>query len=67
MPTVHINLVKSIAALTKRIGKTSDPDLVASEMMRLITEDMSDNPDLWPGSMESKMAEANMLISEHFS
>ena len=67
MPTVHDNLIKEFASLMKRIGKKSSPDLIASEMLRIIFDDIKDNPDLWPKDVESQMTCANMLISNHFS
>jgi len=67
MPTIHDDLIKEIAALTKRVGKTSNPEFVATEMLRLINADIEEHPDLWPKSLEGQMAEANVLISEHFS
>ena len=67
MPTVHDNLIKELASLMKMIGKKSDPDLIASEMLRLVFDDIKDNPDLWPKDVESQMTCANMLISNHFS
>lgn len=63
----HDGLIKRIAALMKQIGEKSSADLTASEMLRIIFDDIKNNPDLWPEDIEGQMAEANMLISEHFS
>jgi len=67
MPTIHDDLIKEMAALIKRVTKKADLKLVAAEMLRLVNDDIVEHPDLWPKDLETQMAEANVLISEHFS
>lgn len=67
MPTIHGDLIKDFAALVKRVGSQSSPELVSTEMLRLVNQDIADHPDLWPNDLEGQMAEASVLISEHFS
>ena len=67
LPAIHDDLIKEMAALIKKVTKKADPKLIATEMLRLVNDDIVEHPDLWPKDLETQMAEANVLISEHFS